>query len=119
MKISEIRGEYAIDVLADLLDPITEIASDPVVREFILKNDRMGTIKVVLKNHKKQVLSILAMLDGEDVETYKPSLAEIPMKILEFFNDPVFAPFFASQGQKQAGTRSGSATENTVEAEAK
>ena len=112
MRISEVRGEKAVDMLADLLDPITEIASDATVKEAVVNGSRIDAVRTILKSHKKQVLKILAILDEENPDTYSPSLPEIPMKILEFFNDPVFAPFFSSQGQKQEEVHSGSATEN-------
>lgn len=112
MKISEVKGEKAIDMLADLIDPITEIAGDAAVKEVITKGNRLEAVKTILKSHKKQVLEIMAIMDGEDPETYSPSLPEIPLKILEFFNDPVFAPFFSSQGQNQEEVFSGSATGN-------
>lgn len=115
MKISEVKGEKAVDMLADLLDPITEIASDAAVKEAMVKGSRIDTVKTILKTHKKQVLKILAILDEENPDTYSPSLPEIPMKILEFFNDPVFLPFFASQGPNAAEMFSGSAMANTKE----
>ena len=113
MRFSEIRGEHALDVLADMIDPFTEIMADPEIKNLILSNNKLGTVKYVLKNYKPQVLTILALMEDEDPETYKPNLLEIPIKLLQLLNDPAFKPFFTSQGQNPEKTSSGSVTENT------
>ena len=98
MKLSEIRGERALDVSADLLDPMAEIMGDKQISD-ILKNGKapIKAIKLSLKNHKKAVLDMMAILDGEDPETYAPSLLEIPKRLLDLLNDPEVQRLFASQ----------------------
>ena len=113
MKISEIRGEHALEVLADILDPVTVIASDTKFQEFLIKGNKIGAAKYLFKKRPKETLVILAYLDGEDPKDYNPTLPQIPAKILEILNDPVFRPFFESQGRSQEDASSGSATENT------
>lgn len=87
-KISEIKGEEAIDILAELIDPIGEIAADKDFIELARGGERTGAVKKALKDHKKSVITILALLDGEDPATYQPSLVSLPMKLLELLNDP-------------------------------
>lgn len=112
-RLSEIKGDEAFDVLADLLDPVTEIAADEEIRALIVSGKRLKTVSAILKNHKRQIVEVLAILEGVDPEIYKPSLAEIPIKLIYLVNDPVFAPFFTSQGQNLEETFFGSAMENT------
>jgi len=111
-RLSEFRGEEALDVLVDLIDPATEIMTDKALIELFRASNMAEAAKVAIKNHKKAVLEILARLDGEDPATYAPSLFALPRKLLEIFNDPELVDLFTSQGQKEDQTNSGSATAN-------
>ena len=42
MKLSEITGEAALDLLADIIEPAAEIMSDPKVKELFEKNKAAG-----------------------------------------------------------------------------
>lgn len=108
-KLSEIRGEEALDVLADLLEPASDIFTDAEVVKNIRKKDRMNACKVVLKNHKDSILTILAILNGVDRADYNPSIVELPLLILSLLNDPdMLSVFYFADTEKP----SGSATEN-------
>lgn len=113
MKISEIKGERALDLLADMLEPFTEILADESLKDLVMHGTKIDVIKKVLKDHKKSVITILALTEDEDPETYEPTITEVPVKIMQILNDPVFRPFFTSQGQVKDKPYSGSATENT------
>ena len=114
-KISELRGEDALDVLADILEPASEIMTDNKVAELARSGDRIRAVSVAIKSHKRAVIKILAALEGEDYETYKPALLTLPLKLLEIFNDPDVVQVFTLQGQKTESASFGSATENTEE----
>jgi len=116
-KLSEYRGEEALDVLADLIEPSAEIMQDKELIELFRAKNMATAAKVALKNHKKAVLAIMARLEDEDPATYAPSLFALPMKLLEIFNDPELIDLFTSQGQTEVQTNSGSATVNTEGAE--
>ena len=102
MKLSEIKGEAAIDVLVDILDPASEIIGDKEI-ELAVRNNatRMQIVKIALKNHKKAVIAILAALDGKKPEEYEVSVLTLPVKLLEVLNDPELVNLFSSQGQTQ------------------
>ena len=112
MKLSDLKGEAALDALADLIEPVSEIITD---KEFVslarTNAPRTKLVKAAIKNHKKAVIEILAILDGESPDTYKVSILTLPKKLIEVFNDPDVISLFRSQGQTV--TSSGSATENT------
>lgn len=116
-KLSEIRGEDALDVLANIIEPAAEIMTDTELRDLIRAKNNLKAIKFALQNHKRAVIEILAIMDGEDVETYDPGFATLPVKLLELLNDPDMQQVFGLQGQNEDGTISGSATENTKAAE--
>lgn len=100
MKLSEIKGEKALDAMADLLEPLSLIFADPEIQRSV-KNDepKMILVKKILKTHKKEAIQIMAILDGETPETYEISLLKIPLKLLEIINDPEVQSLFTYQGQ--------------------
>lgn len=120
MKLSEYKGEKALDVLADLIEPATEIMTDTNIANAVKGGaTKIQIAKTVIKNHKKAVIEIMAILEGESPKEYaeKVNLFTLPAKLLELFNDPELMSLFTSQGQKKGETTSGSATESTEESQ--
>lgn len=111
MKVSEIQGEAALDTLAELLEPVANIMADDVLTKLIGSGQKLKAVQHILKSHKKDAVKILALLDGEDPETYNINLLTLPRKLLEVMNDKDLVELFQSQGLTE--TSSGSATENT------
>lgn len=116
MKLTEFEGEKAIDVLADLLEPASEIMTDKEFVSLFQSGDRIKAIKIALKKHAKAVIEILAISEGEDPATYKPKVLTLPAKLLELLNDPEVVGLFQLQG-RDVKTSSGSATEITEASE--
>lgn len=111
MKLSEVKGEKALDMLADLIEPIMEIIEDKEVSK-ILKSrhnkDKVDSTKIILgravsaaiKNHKKAVITILATLDDIPVDQYECNLLSLPKKMMDIINDPAIFDLFTSQSQE-------------------
>lgn len=111
MKLSEVKGEKALDMLADLIEPIMEIIEDKEVSK-ILKSrhskDKADSTKIILgravsvaiKNHKKAVITILATLDDIPVDQYECNLLSLPKKMMDIINDPAIFDLFTSQSQE-------------------
>ena len=114
MKPSEYQGEAALDILADLIEPAGEIMSDKQIGD-VFKENRFKAIGLAIKNHKKAVIQILAIMDGVPVEEYKCNVFTLPVKIIELLNDPDIVQLFTYQGQTGDANSSGSASENTEE----
>ena len=114
MRLSDIKGEKAFEVLADLIDPLKVMALDNEIRE-AGKVSYFDGIQTALRRHPKEFKDILAILDLKDPETYEVSLAILPTKVFELMNDPDLKVLFRSQGQEKTST--GSATETTEEKE--
>lgn len=124
MRLSEIKGEESLDVLAELLDPITEIMSDAeVMRIYQTKQPRVKLVKFIIKKHKKSVIQLLATLERESVEEYieHMTLVSLPVKLIQIINDiqadDDLKVLFTSQGQTMEENSFGSATESTEEEE--
>lgn len=113
-KISDIRGEDALDILAELIEPAGELINDKIVVAYLKAGKKYSAIRQAIKGHKKAVLRMLAILEGEDPKTYAPSVLEIPAKLIILLNDPAFVDVFPSAVTEII---SGSATESTEETE--
>lgn len=91
-KILDARGDEALDVLADLLDPVTEIAQDPEISAMM----RGGKATVaqfaaaILKTHKAAVIDIMAVDDGKTAEEERGmvSALTIPARLLKILSAP-------------------------------
>ncbi len=116
-RLQDIKGLEAVDVLADLLDPITELVKKPGVLEAIDENglNDVDTIKTLIKAGKMEVVQILAILDGRPIEEFLDTfnVLTLPVMLYQTFNDDALQAVFTSQGQNEAVKSSGLATEST------
>ena len=119
MKLSDYKGEEAIDVLADIIEPLSAIFSDPEMLK-ISKEKNASAIKYakpILKNHKAEIIQVLARIENVPVEEYKEQVTifTLPAKLLEFLNDEEVQTLFQQQPQKELTSLPtfGAVTENT------
>jgi hypothetical protein len=116
MKLSEIRGEKAIVMMADIIDPATEIMADEVLQKLINGDaPQLVIVERILREHPKSIIKILALLNEEDVETYNPSILVLPKLVKELLEDEELMGLFHSQGQPKEDESSVSASENIAE----
>lgn len=116
--LADVKGDAALDLVADLIDPVTEIMSDPVVAAAYRGTEKepgskAKAIKVAIKTHKKAITTILALMDEEDPKTYEPSAMVIPVRLLQILNDPDMNSLFTLPDQTSEENTSGSASENS------
>ena len=95
MKLSEYKNEQALDILADILEPSSKSFSDKEVKEAFGTGDKIKGIKTVIKTHKKEIIEILAVLDGVPVAEYECNVLTLPVKLLEILNDTDLMSFFS------------------------
>ncbi len=110
MKLSDIKGERVFDVIADIIDPIANIASDEEASAFF-KREKLpeganaedfviGRIKKslpkLLKTHKADLIVILSAIEGADPKEYEENLdfVKILTSTADLLNDPVFLQLF-------------------------
>ena len=72
-------------------------------------------VTTILKNHAKSILTILALLNQEDPETYNPSLLALPKMVMDLLEDEELMDLFRSQRQLKEDESSASASENIAE----
>ena len=110
MKLSDIKGREAIELLADILEPVMRIFADKDIAEAWESNvTRVEMARLILKNHPDEVVTILkAMNDGEE-----PNVFTLPIKLIELMNDDEMKRLFTSRAQKEGAESSGSVMEST------
>lgn len=110
MKINEIKGERALELLADMFEPMGRIMGDPVIKGLAQDKSasKIDMAKAIIKGHSKDTLEILALMDGVDIAdgsamaAYRDT-ATIPIilrGVLDILNDPDVVSLFTWQGQK-------------------
>lgn len=118
-KLSEYKDGEALDMMADMLDPLVSLTKNETFMRMINDKNasRLEIVQVVLRECKQEMMQILATLNGVPVEEYHCSIASIIKDMSAIFADKDFTDFFESQGQKSSDTTFGSVTENTGDAE--
>lgn len=110
MKLSEIKGEETLDVIADLVGPISRIAQDDDAmaifktkvaegedkRKAMLANVQKS-LPALLKTHKEDLIEILAIVNRTTVQEYKASLtmAKLLKDVSEILMDEELLDFLA------------------------
>lgn len=117
MKLSELKDGDALEVYAELLDPVTKIAVDKEFQELYNSNKPyLLIIKHLLKNHKDETMEILAIVNGKKKEEFHANFWEIPKMIKEIWDDANFQNLFQLQQMTNSNDTSSVAMENTKEA---
>ena len=128
MKLSDIKGDRVLDVIADVIDPIANIAQDKDVavifkreavpdgmeaREFFAERMRAG-MPALLKGHKSDIIAILATIEGVTPEQYAASLnlAKLFIDAMELLTDEAFVDFLSSSETGKGADAPGSASES-------
>lgn len=120
MKLSDIKGDRVLDVIADIIDPIANIVQDKDVaamfkreavpdgmeaRDFFAKRMCKG-LPVLLKSHKADIIAIMAAIEGVTPEQYAASLDfhKLFTDVMELVTDDAFLNFLSSsETGKDAG----------------
>lgn len=128
MKLSDVKGERVMDVIADIIEPIVNIGEDKTAselfkrkrvpkgmsaRQFMMRRIK-ESVPVLLRAHKGDVLAILAAIGGTSVEEYSKELTLVSLlkDCTELLTDDVFTALFISAETEKP---SGSAMVNTEE----
>lgn len=116
--LSEYKDEEALDLLAELFEPMTSFFLDDEFVKTFDSGNRLGAVKIAIKNHKPEVMQILAAMEGVPVEEYHCNVMTLPIRLYQLITTPEIAGFFTSVKEKNSEKSSGSVTGNTGESEA-
>lgn len=128
--LTDFKGEAALDLVANIIEPVSVLVADEKVKDMVSGElDGVGIAKLtsyLLKEHKKEILEILAATEGK-----KPSECEFTLKslfvdvnnlvkmITEDEDMADLRDFFSGLTQKDSTTSSSDVTETTQETEKK
>lgn len=111
MKLSDIKGDRVLDVIADIIDPIANMAQDKDVaamfkreavpegmdaRDFFAKRMCKG-LPVLFKGHKADIIAIMAAIEGVTPEQYAASLdfPKLFTDVMELVTDNALLDFLS------------------------
>lgn len=126
MKLSDIKGDRVLDVIADIIDPIANMVQDKDVaamfkreavpdgmeaRDFFAKRMRKG-LPVLLKGHKADIIAVMAAIEGVTPEQYAASLdfPKLFTDVMGLVTDDAFLNFLSSQETGKGADAPGSAS---------
>lgn len=126
MKLSDIRGDRVLDVIADVIDPIANMVQDRDVaamfkreavpegmeqREFFAERMRKG-LPVLLKGHKADIIAVMAAIEGVTPEQYAESLGfpKLFTDVMELVTDDAFLDFLSSSETGKGADAPGAAS---------
>lgn len=116
MKLSEYRNEEAIEVLADMIEPASEIFSDKAIADGFRNDEKVATIVAkILKNHTRAALNLLAAVKHVPANEYDANIVQIGKDLIEMLSDKELLGFFKSQAAEMAPQSFGDALEITEE----
>lgn len=94
-KLSEVKGEEALNVLAEILEPIVTIANDEEVRAGFDTNVAK-CVAVALKKYKGEIMDIFAAINGKTVEETADEidLLSLPAYIVDVLSEPEIQRLF-------------------------
>lgn len=128
MKLSDIKGDRVLDVIADIINPIANMVQDKDVaamfereavpdgmeaRDFFAKRMCKG-LPVLLKSHKADIVAIMAAIEGVTPEQYAASLdfPKLFTDVMELVTDDAFLNFLSSSETGKDAGAPGSASAN-------
>ena len=118
MRLSDYENEEALDLLAELIDPVARIMADKKVKNMAdSKKPVLLIASFILKNHKKEAIEVVAALHRENPKTYRFTAISLLNDLVDIMNDEEVLGLFYSQGQTGERNSSGSATASTEESE--
>lgn len=128
-KLSEITMEQGLDIVADILVPIMNIAEDDTARDFFTKEKPQkdenaiqmalrrikSSLPALIKKHKEDLIVIMAALNTQTVDEYKHSKGFMGLvkDVVSLANDEDLQGLFTSAESENISESSGSASENT------
>ena len=126
MKLSDIKGDRVLDVIADIIDPIANMVQDKDVaamfkreavpdgmeaRDFFAKRMRKG-LPVLLKSHKADIIAVMAAIEGVTPGQYAASLdfPKLFTDVMELVTDDALLNFLSSSETGKGADAPGSAS---------
>ena len=112
-RLSDYKNEDAIELWADLLEPILNIFEDEEVRKGVIgEESALRKAQTILRLHKGDATRLLLRIDPTPI-TGLNIITRLIDVLSEIENSEEFGSFFGSQRQGKEDASFGSAMENT------
>ena len=112
MKLSDIKGDRVLDVIADIIDPLSNIAQDEDARHLFklgelpegtapwqafVKNARRYAPSLI-RSHKRDIVTILAAVNGVSYEEYERAMTvpRLMNDVVDLLADDGFSDFLGT-----------------------
>ena len=117
-KISDYKGDSAIDLYAEILEPIGEIIEDKEVTKAMQEGKSMICIAgIAFRKHKEAVKKFILAVDGTELDGINV-FPRFMINFVEVLNNKDFIDFFKQAEQMKTDSEfSGFAMANTKEKE--
>lgn len=117
-RLSDYKGDEALELWADLLDPLSIILTDNKIKKIIESGQpKIKIAKDILKAHKKEAVEILTRIDPEPIDGFNVVLRLVNL-IAEIGQHDDIKSFFAyAEQEKMEDESGGSVMENTEDEE--
>lgn len=114
-KLSDYKGEEAIELWANILDPAVEIVGDKKINAMIrAKFPVIVVAREAIKLHPKEVCNLLLAIDPTPIDGIN-ILTRLLSVVNEIGQDENIKSFFGSSAENTEENASGSAMESTEE----
>lgn len=114
-KLSDYKGDEAIELWADMLMPITRIITDKKIQKVYKTKSRMEVAAEILKLHAKDTTDILLRIDPTPLNGLN-TIVRIVELIVDFEKADELKSFFGSAGQAQTASESSGLHTANIEA---
>lgn len=120
MRLSDVKGERVFDVIADIMEPVIDIAMSDDARELMRPEpcpegmdprkfmaDRIRTCAPrLIRSQKGNIVKVLAAIGGVSEDEYMAdmTLMKLVSDVSELIGDETFTDFFSSLGVTQDQT---------------
>lgn len=113
-KISDYKGDSAIDLYAEILEPIGEILQDKEISQALSnKKSIMQIVGIAFRKYKEAVKKIVLSVDDTEIDG-KNIFSRFTTIFIDVLNDKDFIDFFKQAEQVRTdGGSFGFVTENT------
>lgn len=117
-KLSDYKGEEALQLWSDLLDSFVDIMSDKEIADSLrARKPALLSAKLIVEKKPKEAIKILTRIDDTEIDGLN-LLTRLASLVLEIVNDSTLQSFFGfAPAVRLEKTPTGSAMENTEEKE--
>ena len=115
-KLSDYKGDEAIELWVDLLEPLTRILGDKKVQTVIRsKKPKITIAKEILRSHKQDAINIMLRIDPEPIDGLNLVLRLVGL-ITDIGQNEEIKSFFGYAEQAKTGKGSSGSVMENIEA---